>query len=75
MSVRKNRSEPPAWTRPGSRWVPWLCWPALCLSAAVLVWRVMDGRGAGAVIVSALLCLTLVGVLISHRAHRRRRHP
>ncbi|MGW7066870.1 hypothetical protein ACWGII_15525 [Streptomyces sp. NPDC054855] len=66
-----RRSEPPAWARPGARWVPWFYWPMLCLSTAVLVWRVVDGDTAGEVTTAALLCVAFASLLIANRRHRR----
>lgn len=66
-----RRSEPPAWTRPGARWVPWFYWPMLCLSAAVLVWRVVDGDTAGEITTAALICVAFACLLIANRKHRR----
>ncbi|MGW6023416.1 hypothetical protein [Streptomyces sp. NPDC055099] len=69
-----RQSEAPAWPRPGARWGPWLYWPMLCLSTALLVWRVVDGAMAGEITTAALMCVAFVILLIANRRHRRQRH-
>ncbi|MGW0611456.1 hypothetical protein [Streptomyces sp. NPDC002788] len=45
----------------------------LCLSIGPLVWRVIDGGGAGRILVAAGLVLVRACLPAAHRAARRRR--
>jgi L-asparagine transporter-like permease len=62
----------PAWTRPGARWVFWMCWVLLCLNVVVLVWRVAQGDQEQAVY-PAVMAAVFAGLLVANRANRRRR--
>lgn len=73
MKRGSGSGEPPPWARPGSRWGPWVYWPMLCLSVGLLGWRVIDGDGAGRILVAAVLVLVWVCLLAANRAARRRR--
>ncbi|RAJ70635.1 hypothetical protein K377_07858 [Streptomyces sp. PsTaAH-137] len=66
------KHEAPDWAKPGSSWVPKVCWPMLCLTVALLVWRIVDGGSPGKIMVPAGTALVFVCVLISNLSTRRR---
>lgn len=43
MTRSSKMHDPPAWTKPGARWVAWACWPMLGLCLAWMVWRIVEG--------------------------------
>jgi hypothetical protein len=73
MRQRSDSFTPPEWAQPGNRWGPWLYWPMLCISAALLVWRVSDDAGTGHIVLAAVQTLVCVCLLIANRSARRRR--
>jgi hypothetical protein len=69
-----ERHDPPAWTKPGARWIAWLCWPMLVLCLGLTVWRIAEGS-VGQAFYQALLSVLFGSLLIRNRANRRaRRH-
>jgi len=72
MTQRSDPRVPPSWARPGNRWGPWIYWPMLCLSIALLVWRVVDGDGAGRILMAAVLVLVWVCLLAANLTARRK---
>lgn len=68
--------DPPAWTKPGARWVAWTCWPMLGLCLAWMVWRIVEGD-TGQALYPAFMGTVFGGLLTSNRANRRRKasHP
>lgn len=66
------KHETPDWAKPGSSWVPKVCWPMLCLTIALLGWRIVEGDSAGKITVTAGTALVFACVLISNRSARRR---
>lgn len=72
MKQHSNSYAPPAWTKPGNRWGPWIYWPMLCLSIGLLMWRMTAGASVGRIAVAAVLVLTWVCLLAANRASRRK---
>ncbi|MGW8065206.1 hypothetical protein ACVV2G_23800 [Streptomyces ziwulingensis] len=72
MVRRSDAPATPPWARPGNRWGPWLYWPMLCVSVALLVWRVIDRDGAGPILFAAGQVLVWVCLLVANRTARRR---
>ncbi|CAL9619587.1 hypothetical protein SUDANB58_05803 (plasmid) [Streptomyces sp. enrichment culture] len=63
---------PPSWAKPGNRWGPWIYWPMLCFSIALLAWRVIDGDGPGPIILAAGQVLLWACLLAANRTARRK---
>lgn len=69
MSRQSGMHEPPAWTKPGARWV---CWPMLLMCAGLTVWRIVEGT-AGQALYPAFMMVVFGGLLIWNCANRWRR--
>lgn len=72
MAHRSDSHVPPSWARPGNRWGPWLYWPMLCMSIALLAWRAIDGDSAGCILTATGLVIIWVCLLAANRAARRK---
>ncbi|MEU5282194.1 hypothetical protein [Streptomyces asoensis] len=71
MARRSAPYAAPAWAAPGNRWGPWFYWPMLCLSTALLVWRVVDGDRPVRVLIAAGLVALWAGLLVANRTARQ----
>lgn len=71
MSKKAGMHEPPAWTKPGARWVAWMAWPMLLLCAGLTVWRIAEGA-SGRALYPTVSMFVFGGLLILNRANRRR---
>lgn len=59
--------------RAGNRWGPWVYWPMLCVSIALLAWRVIGGDGPGPIVFAAGQVLVWICLLAANRTARRKR--
>ncbi|MEU1043406.1 hypothetical protein [Streptomyces sp. NPDC005907] len=73
MKQRSGSRVPPPWTRAGNRWGPRVYWPMFCLSIVLLVWKLIDGAGAGRIIGAVCLVLVWPCLLVANRRNARRR--
>ncbi len=71
MRELPNR-ETPQWAKPGARWIPWMCWPMLAVSTALLVWGMAGNKEPGKLFSPACSVLVFVCVLVHNHVVRRR---
>lgn len=72
MPQRSSSENVPSWARPGASWGPWVFWPLLVLSIAMLVYRVAEGARGAAIAVTACQVVVFAALLASNYAARRR---
>lgn len=69
---RSGSRVPRSWAQPGNRWGPWIYWPMLSISIALLAWRVVDGESPGPIVFAAGQVLVWICLLAANRTARRK---